>query len=233
MDKARSHSSNPQLVSRRAAIKFMGISAAAAALTKVISNHQMVEGQTRQPDSSQTAPSNSNQVFPIAMKSIPRTKEMIPAIGLGTFLTFDVLSNQTRDNLQQVLRRFWDAGGRTIDVSPLYGMSEVNVGDFTRELGITNDLFIANKIWATGEYLGDRSQALRQLEQSRKRLSRDRIDVMQVHSLVNAEMIVPLLREWKQEGKIRYIGVTHHDLPLYSAPILRWIERGDLGNTPD
>lgn len=95
---------------------------------------------------------------------------------------------QPRDNLQQVMCRFWDAGGRMIDVSPLYGMSEVNVGEYARALGMTNGLFIANKIWATGEYLGDRSQAQRQLEQSMKRLSRNRIDAMQVHSLVNVEI---------------------------------------------
>ncbi len=65
---------------------------------------------------------------------------------MGTFLTFDVLSNQPRDHLQQIMRRFWDAGGRQIDVSPLYGMSEVNVSEFARALGLTNDLFITNKI---------------------------------------------------------------------------------------
>ncbi|WP_199305976.1 aldo/keto reductase [Pseudanabaena sp. FACHB-2040] len=147
---------------------------------------------------------------------------------MGTFLTFDVLPDQPRDQLQQVMRQFWEAGGRMIDVSPLYGMSGVNVGEPAATLGITDELFIANKIWATGKYLGDDSQALRRLEQSMQRLSRDRIDTLQVHSLVNMEMMVPLLREWKQEGKIRYLGVTHHDLPLYANPVTRWIENGDL-----
>lgn len=125
------------------------------------------------------------------------------------------------------MRRFWDAGGRLVDVSPLYGMSEVNVSEFARTLGLTNNLFITNKTWATGEYLGDPSQAQRQLEQSLKRLSRDRIDVMQVHSLVNVDAILPLLKAWKREGKIRYVGVTHHD-PLYFAALEKWIENGDL-----
>lgn len=125
------------------------------------------------------------------------------------------------------MRRFWDAGGRLVDTSLLYSMSEVNVGEFARTLGLTNDLFITNKTWATGEYLGDRSQAQRQLEQSLKRLSRDRIDVMQVHSLVNVDAILPLLKAWKKSGKIRYVGVTHHD-PLYFAALERWIENGDL-----
>jgi diketogulonate reductase-like aldo/keto reductase len=125
------------------------------------------------------------------------------------------------------MRRFWDAGGRLVDTSLLYGMSEVNVGEFAETLGLTNDLFITNKTWATGEYLGDPSQAQRQLEQSMTRLLRDRIDVMQVHSLVNVDAILPLLKAWKKEGKIRYVGVTHHD-PLYFAALEKWIENGNL-----
>lgn len=107
------------------------------------------------------------------------------------------------------------------------GMSEVNVSEFARTPGLTNELFITNKTWATGEYLGDPSQAQRQLEQSLKRLSRDRIDVMQVHSLVNVDTILPLLKAWKKEGRIRYVGVTHHD-PLYFSVLEKWIENGDL-----
>lgn len=142
-------------------------------------------------------------------------------------MTFDALPDQPRAHLQQVMRHFWDAGGRLIDVSPLYGMSEVNVGEFAKALGITNNLFITNKIWATGQYLGDRSQAQQQLEQSMKRLSRDGIDAMQVHSLVNVDVIIPLLRAWKKEGRIGYLGVTHHE-PLYFAALERWINNGDL-----
>lgn len=142
-------------------------------------------------------------------------------------MTFDALSNQPRDHLQQVMRHFWDAGGRVVDTSLLYGMSEVNVGEFARTLGLTNDLFITNKTWATGEYLGDPSQAQHQLEQTLERLSRDRINVMQVHSLVNVDAILPLLKAWKKEGRIRYVGVTHHD-PFYFAALEQWIEKGDL-----
>jgi diketogulonate reductase-like aldo/keto reductase len=83
------------------------------------------------------------------------------------------------------------------------------------------------KVWATGQFLGDRSQAQRQFEQSLKRLSRDRIDVMQVHSLVNVDVMLPLLRAWKQEGRIRYVGITHHE-PIYFGAIEQWIERGNL-----
>jgi diketogulonate reductase-like aldo/keto reductase len=206
-------------ISRRQAIKMMGLGAATTMATSYAFGSK--------PARSQTAQLNSNQSSEIITKEIPRTKERIPAIGLGTFLTFDVLSDQPRNNIQEVMQRFWDNGGRMVDVSPLYGMSEANVGEFAQQLGITNDLFIGNKIWATGKYLGDRSQAQSQFEQSTKELSRDRIDLMQVHSLVNVDVIVPLLGAWKQEGRIRYLGVTHHE-PVYFAPIERWIERGDL-----
>jgi diketogulonate reductase-like aldo/keto reductase len=171
-------------VSRRSVLGLLGFGAATAALPPTFLKMAQAQNQTQ----TQTQPSQpaSTQPSQIITKEIPRTKEKLPAIGLGTFMTFDALSNQPRDHLQQVMRRFWDAGGRVVDTSLLYGMSEVNVGEFARTLDLTNDLFIADKTWATGEYLGDRSQAQRQLEQSLKRLSRDRIDVMQVHSLVNA-----------------------------------------------
>jgi diketogulonate reductase-like aldo/keto reductase len=188
-------------ISRRHAIKIMGLGAATTMATSYAFSSK--------PANSQTAQSNSNQPSKIITKEIPRTKERIPAIGLGTFLTFDVLSNQPRNNIQQVIQRFWDNGGRMIDVSPLYGMSEANVGEFAQKLGLANNMFIANKIWATGKYLGDR------------------FDLMQVHSLVNVDVIVPLLEAWKEEGRIRYLGVTHHE-PVYFAPIERWIERGNL-----
>ncbi|MBD3887022.1 aldo/keto reductase [Phormidium tenue FACHB-886] len=231
MHKKHVHSSNLQSFSRRAVIKAMGLGAATTAFTSLAlggdrsAQSQVERGQIAQNSTEQI---NSTQPSRVITKSIPRTNEVVPAIGMGTFLTFDVLSDQPRDHLQDVMRRFWQGGGRMIDVSPLYGMSEINVGEFAAALNITNDLFITNKIWATGEYLGDDSHALRQLEQSMQRLSRDRIDAMQVHSLVNVEMVIPFLREWKQDGRIRYLGVTHHDLPLYAAPITRWIENGEL-----
>jgi diketogulonate reductase-like aldo/keto reductase len=220
-----SNSSNSHLLSRRTALKLTGLSAASAIITSALGNCNSKEAQATPKDSqlAQTPPIPANLIT----KEIPQTKERIPAIGLGTFMTFDVKPDQSRDNLREVMRRFQAGGGRMIDVSPLYGLSEVNVGEFASTLGMTNNLFIANKVWATGEFLGDRSQAQRQFEQSLKRLSRDRIDAMQVHSLVNVDVMLPLLRAWKQEGRIRYVGITHHE-PVYFAAIERWIERGNL-----
>lgn len=231
MYKKSVHSQSPQSFSRRSIIKALGMGATTTALTS-LSLGRNRPAQARQAGSRQTAqapaePVNGPQASSIVTKLIPRTNERVPAVGMGTFLTFDVLAGQPRDHLQEVMRRFWQGGGRMIDVSPLYGMSEINVGELAAALDVTDEMFVANKTWATGEYLGDDSQALRQLEQSMQRLSRDRIDTMQVHSLINAGLVLSFLREWKQEGRIRYLGVTHHD-PLYNEPLAHWIENGDL-----
>src|SRR3984885_10839229 len=74
---------------------------------------------------------------PVITRFIPKTKEAIPAIGLGTFMTFDAEPSGKRDHLLEVTRRFWEAGGRVIDTSPLYGLADINVGHFASKLGIT------------------------------------------------------------------------------------------------
>ena len=163
----------------------------------------------------------------VITRRIPRSNEVLPAIGLGTFLTFDSVPGQKRGNVHEVVRRFWQAGGRVFDTSPLYGMAEVNLGDFATSLGINDQMFVTNKIWSTGEYLADDSHAERSLKLSMERLWRDRIDVMQCHSLVNVDVIVPLLQAWKKEGRIRYVGVTHHE-PAYFGVLADWVERGNL-----
>jgi diketogulonate reductase-like aldo/keto reductase len=164
---------------------------------------------------------------PAITRIVPKTKEALPAIGLGTFMTFDVEPGARRDNLFEVTRRYWQAGGRVIDTSPLYGMAEVNVGHFANTLGITEQMFVSNKVWATGEFLGDARQGDRSLELSRERLWRDKIDLMQCHSLVNVDVMVPLMKAWKKEGHIKYLGVTHYETPYFAA-LADWVEKGDL-----
>jgi aryl-alcohol dehydrogenase-like predicted oxidoreductase len=97
------------------------------------------------------------------MRPIPATGEMIPAIGLGTFETFDITPGEPRGHVREVIRLFHEPGGRVIDTSPLYGMSEVNVGDFIIDLGIVDDIFITNKTWTTGDHLSDRRLSNREL----------------------------------------------------------------------
>ena len=200
----------PANLSRRRLLQATGLAAGALALPTLFHGA-----------AAQAAPAN------LILRAIPKTGEKVPAIGLGTFLTFDIKPGQPRDHLREIMKRFYDGGGRVVDTSPLYGMSEVSVGDFATSLGITRDLFITNKTWATGQWLGDDSQARSQLQQSMERLWRDKIDVMQCHSLVNVPVIVNIFKEWKKEDRIRYFGVTHHELPYY-GPLAQWVEKGEL-----
>lgn len=161
-------------------------------------------------------------------KRLPGSDVTLPAVGLGTFQVFDALPEPERARRDEVLRQFWDAGGRVLDISPLYGLSEENVARHAVRAGIQNDLFITNKIWSTGEHLWDDSHAVRSLENSMRRLSRTApFDVMQCHSLTNVEIIVPILHAWKAEGRIRRLGVTHHD-PVYFPALANWVETGDV-----
>lgn len=161
------------------------------------------------------------------MRAIPKTGEMIPVIGLGTFETFDITPGEPRDNVREVIRLFHEAGGRVIDTSPLYGMAEANVGDFITDLGIADDIFITNKTWTTGEHLSDNSHSERQLKQSRERLWRKQLDVLQVHSLENHDQVRHWLVQKKAAGDVRYIGVTQWS-PEYYDTMERLVNTGTL-----
>jgi Aldo/keto reductase family len=153
----------------------------------------------------------------LIVRKIPKGEDVLPAIGLGTFITFDLVPGARRDHLLEVTRRFWAAGGRVFDTSPLYGMAQVNVGQFASVLGINDKMFVSNKVWATGAYLADDRQAQDSLRLSRERLWRDKIDLMLCHSLVNVDIMVPLMHAWKKAGRIRFLGVTHYELPYFEA----------------
>ncbi|MGH8031118.1 MAG: aldo/keto reductase [Luteimonas sp.] len=162
---------------------------------------------------------------PLLTRRLPKSERSLPLVGLGTFLTFDLLPGANRDHLREVVRRYWAAGGRVIDTSPLYGMGEVNVGAFIASLDIGDELFVTNKIWSTGEHLWDESHARRSLDTSCERLWRSRIDVMQCHSLVNVDAIVPMLQAWKREGRIGHVGISHHE-NTYMPILTDWVSRG-------
>ncbi|TQM11463.1 aryl-alcohol dehydrogenase-like predicted oxidoreductase [Pseudonocardia kunmingensis] len=161
-------------------------------------------------------------------REIPGTGESVNVIGLGTFMTFDTVPEAPLDHLREVMRRYWEAGGRVVDTSPLYGAAESNVATIASELNIRNEMFVTNKVWATGGYLWDDSVADQSLANSATLLSDDGvIEAIQCHNLVNVDCHIPLFHAWKQEGRIRYLGATHHDL-LYYPALARWVENGDL-----
>ncbi|WP_185984291.1 aldo/keto reductase [Aureimonas mangrovi] len=162
---------------------------------------------------------------PVITRQIGRTGRSVTALGLGTFLTFDLLPGDPRDRLREVVSRYVAGGGGLIDTSPLYGSAEVTVGAFLSELPGTGDVFLANKIWSTGSYLGDTSHATASLEQSRLRTWRPVIDLMQCHSITNAGVVLPLLQAWKREGLVGHVGVTHHEAS-YQGELADIVERG-------
>jgi diketogulonate reductase-like aldo/keto reductase len=139
-------------------------------------------------------------------RNIPSSGEACPVVGLGTWQTFDVgRPRNSRAPLADVLRAFVELGGKLVDSSPVYGRSEELIGDLSEELGLRNKLFIATKVWTSG-----RGEGIAQMEDSMEKLRSDPIDLMQVHNLVDASTQLATLREWKQSGRVRYIGVTHY-----------------------
>ncbi|HEX2387182.1 MAG TPA: aldo/keto reductase [Candidatus Binatia bacterium] len=158
----------------------------------------------------------------ILTRPIPRSGEPLPVVGLGTWQTFDAASDAARGPLREVLSDFVRLGGRVVDSSPMYGRSESVVGDLAADLAIQKDLFVATKVWTTG-----RDAGVRQMEESFRRLRASRIDLMQVHNLVDWQTQLRTLRSWKAEGKLRYIGVTHYTESAYGE-LERVIKSEDL-----
>lgn len=145
------------------------------------------------------------------MRAIPKTGETIPAVGLGTWQTFDVGSSEAeRAPLREVLKRFVELGGTAIDSSPMYGESETVVGDLAAETGVQKKLFLATKVWTTGREAG-----IRQMETSMRLLRTTRLDLMQVHNLVDWQTHLKTLRGWKEQGRVRYVGITHYTESAY------------------
>jgi diketogulonate reductase-like aldo/keto reductase len=139
-------------------------------------------------------------------RTISSTGEELPVIGLGTWQTFDVGdSASARAPLRTVLQDFAAAGAKVVDSSPMYGRSEQVVGDLVRDLDLRSRLFIATKVWIRGRQAG-----IDQMEQSMRLLRVERLDLMQVHNLLDARMHLDTLRGWKADGRVRYIGVTHY-----------------------
>ena len=144
-------------------------------------------------------------------RPIPSSGEKIPVVGLGTWRVFDVgTSRAERDPLMEVLGRFLALGGRVIDSSPMYGTAESVVGDLAGDLGITDKLFLATKVWTSG-----RDAGIAQMEQSLRRLRARRLDLMQIHNLLDWRTHLATLRAWKEAGRIRYLGVTHYTSSAY------------------
>jgi len=143
---------------------------------------------------------------PLIKRAIPKSGELLPVVGIGTYDTFDVgVKAPERIELKQVLLEFAALGGTVIDSSPMYGEAERVVGDLTGELGNRDKYFYATKVWISG-----RDAGVRQMEQSFKLMRTQHMELMQIHNLLDLEVHTKTLREWKASGKIRYMGITHY-----------------------
>lgn len=151
-------------------------------------------------------PLSFHQTETIMKRAIPSSGEALPIVGLGTWIQFDVgTSASERAPLREVLMQMKQHGGKVIDASPMYGNSEEVVGDLTQELGIADHFFFATKVWTSGEQAG-----IRQMEASMQKMQRSTMDLMQIHNLTDWKTHIKTLRQWKEAGKTRYIGVTHY-----------------------
>ena len=140
-------------------------------------------------------------------RTIPSSGEKLPVIGLGTWQAFDVdLTADNRRQLGEVLSLFVKLGGRVIDTSPMYGRAEDVIGELTAALGIRDKVFLATKVWTRGTENGIKS-----MDRSMTLLQAKKIDLMQVHNLVDVQTQLATLREWKSQGRIRYFGITHYE----------------------
>ena len=144
-------------------------------------------------------------------KPIPSTGEPIPIIGLGTYRAFNILPNQSNKQLKQVLNLFFQAGGTLIDTSPMYGTAEQVIGQLLKEFGSNVQSFKATKVWTNGKQDG-----IKEMDRSFRNMDCTSLNLMQVHNLVDADTHLNTLKEWREKGKINYIGITHYTDDAFS-----------------
>jgi aryl-alcohol dehydrogenase-like predicted oxidoreductase len=145
-------------------------------------------------------------------RAIPCSGEALPMIGIGTYRGFDVVpGSDAYKLLPAVVDELLRAGGTVIDSSPMYGRAEQTTGELLSIHQPRSPAFLATKVWTRG-----RQQGIAQMEDSFRLLQTDRIDLMQIHNLLDWQTHLPILREWKQQGRIRYIGITHYTSSAYA-----------------
>jgi len=145
-------------------------------------------------------------------RPIPSTREALPVIGCGTYVGFDHAPGTAEyAALPGVVAALLDAGGKVLDSSPMYGRAEATTGELLAANGRRGEAFLATKVWTRG-----RAEGVRQMEASFRLLRIDRIDLMQIHNLVDWRTHLATLREWKEASRIRYLGITHYTSSAYA-----------------
>jgi diketogulonate reductase-like aldo/keto reductase len=143
---------------------------------------------------------------PVMRRAIPASGELLPVVGLGTYQVLDVdESPQAIAPLEPVMRTLVEAGGSLVDSSPMYGNAETITGALSAGLGLRERLFLATKVWTSGREAG-----IQQMQTSFRRMRTQRMDLMQVHNLLDWRTHLDTLQGWKKEGRVRYLGITHY-----------------------
>ena len=157
-------------------------------------------------------------------RKIPSSGEELPVIGLGTYDVFDVASTDEAVTLRKsIVDHLTGEGGSVIDTSPMYNQSEKMIGDIISAGSPRNVLFLATKVWTNG-----RDSGISQMRRSAELMSTDVIDLMQVHNLRDADIHMQTIRDWQENGRIRYSGLTH-----YTASALDRLEAAMKKHRPD
>ncbi|MGI9293957.1 MAG: aldo/keto reductase [Pseudomonadales bacterium] len=140
----------------------------------------------------------------LVQRNIPHTIEYLPVIGLGTAGNLSGMDDpETKKRLGAVMQTFFDRGGQLIDSSPMYGDAESAIGTLLKGVKNKEKLFAATKVWTYGREAG-----IKQMDQSFKRMGVTKMDLMQIHNLRDWQTHIATLREWKEKGKIRFLGIT-------------------------
>ncbi len=167
--------------------------------------------------SASRAPSAAGE--PLITKPIPSTGERLPVIGLGT----DSFREDERAHIRDVIARMHRLGGTVIDTSSDYGASEALIGDALADSGLRSSTFLATKLTDGRGFFGGIGGAA-SFERSLKRLRTRKVDLLQVHNLQGVDALMPLLRKWKREGRIRYYGITT-SRPFQHRDLVRYMQR--------
>lgn len=161
------------------------------------------------------------------MRRIPSSGEMLPAVGLGTSGPFEVGAEESaRAPLREVLNAFFAGGAALIDTSPMYSTAEAVLGDLLSQ-DQQGRAFIATKVWTPGSGGAAEQKGVEQMQRSMALLKHKRVELMQVHNLVDVDTHLKTLRRWKAEGRIKYLGVTHYTTSSY-PDLISIIEREKL-----
>ena len=158
------------------------------------------------------SPLRSATIIRMNTRPIPSSREELPVIGCGTYLGFDQApGGDAYAALPGVLEALFAGGGKVLDSSPMYGRAEETTGELLAANGRRSDAFLATKVWVSG-----RQEGIRQMEESMRLLRSPQIDLMQVHNLLDWRTHLATLRGWKEQGRVRFIGITHYTSSAYA-----------------